>query len=67
MKNLFLAFGLLILANSAFAQVSFGLKGGVNTQVVKPQDIIVNGNDTSFNFGVDKFKFGTQFGAYLRH
>ncbi len=66
MKNLMLALGLLCCSNLAQAQFSFGLKGGVNTQVVKPQDIIINGADTAFNFGVDKFKFGTQFGAYLR-
>ena len=66
MKNLFLALSLLMFAGAAQAQFSFGLKGGVNTQVVKPEDILINGNDTSFHFGVDKFKFGTQFGAYVR-
>ncbi len=66
MKNLFLAFSLLLFAGVAQAQFSFGLKGGMNTQVAKPEDILINGVDSSFNFGVDKFKFGTQFGAYLR-
>lgn len=66
MKNLFFAIGLLFVANVVQAQFSFGLKGGINTQVVKPDDIIVIGDDTTFNFGVEKFKFGTQFGVYFR-
>ncbi len=58
---------LLFFGHIAQAQFfSFGLKGGVNTQVKKPQDIIVGGGDTTLNFGVDKFKFGTQFGVYFR-
>ncbi len=51
------------VANAQF--FSIGLKGGVNSQVSKPSDIFVPG-DTSFNFGVKDFKFGTQFGAYIR-
>lgn len=68
MKNLFLASILLLFGNVANAQFfSFGLKGGVNTQLNKPEDIIIGGGgDTSLNFGVDKFKFGTQFGGYFR-
>lgn len=67
MKNLALSFVLLLLAAApASAQfISFGIKGGVNTQVNKPQDIVVVA-DSAFNFGVKDFKFGTQFGAYLR-
>ncbi|MCB0545559.1 MAG: PorT family protein [Saprospiraceae bacterium] len=66
MKNLFLVFALIAIAHTVEAQFSFGLKGGVNSQVVKPGDILIGGGDTSFNFGVDKFKFGTQIGAYFR-
>ena len=67
MKNLLFAFALLFICHSAQAQFfSFGLKGGLNTQVNKPQDIIIGSGDTSFNFGVNKMKFGTQFGAYFR-
>ncbi len=66
MKNLILV-ALLMLActHAAQAQFSFGIKGGVNTQLKKPDDIQVLA-DTSFNFGVKDFKFGTQFGAYFR-
>lgn len=67
MKNLFLASFLLLFGHVAQAQFfSFGLKGGLNSQVNKPKDIILGTGDTSLNFGVDKFKFGTQFGAYFR-
>lgn len=66
MKNLFFAIGLIFVAHAVQAQFSFGLKGGINTQVVKPDDIIVIGDDTTFNLGVEKFKFGTQFGVYFR-
>lgn len=67
MKNLFFASLLLLLCNTAHAQFSFGLKGGVNTQVAHPKDIVIgSGSDTTFNFGVDKFKYGTQFGGYVR-
>jgi hypothetical protein len=67
MKNLLFAAALLFVSNIAQAQFfSFGIKGGLNTQINKPQDIIIGNDDTSFNFGVDKMKFGTQFGGYFR-
>lgn len=50
---------------SAQSQVSFGLKGGLATQINKPDDIKI-GLDTVLNFGVDRVKAGLQFGAYLR-
>lgn len=67
MKNLFSIAFLLLLGHAASAQlISFGLKGGVNTQVRKPADIIIGSGDSTLNFGVDKFKFGTQFGVFVR-
>ena len=45
---------------------SIGLKGGINTQLHKPTDITIGSGDSTLNLGVDKFKFGTQFGAYVR-
>lgn len=66
MKNLFFVIGILFFAQAAQAQFSFGLKGGLNTQTVKPDDIIIGSGDTAINFGVDKIKFGTQFGVYAR-
>ncbi|HND89259.1 MAG TPA: porin family protein [Saprospiraceae bacterium] len=66
MKNLFLASCFLLIGVTAHAQFAFGLKGGVNTQVAKPQDIVIGGGDTTLNFGVEKFKYGTQFGAFMR-
>lgn len=66
MKNLFFAIGFLCCAFAAQAQFSIGIKGGMNTQVNKPDDIIIGGGDTSLNLGVDKLKFGTQFGVYAR-
>jgi Outer membrane protein beta-barrel domain len=66
MKNLFAVMLLFFCSYSAQAQFSIGLKGGVNTQVGKPKDIIIGGGDSTLNFGVENFKFGTQFGAYMR-
>lgn len=66
MKNLFFVIGMLFLAFSAQAQFSFGIKGGLNSQTVKPDNITIGSGDTAFNFGVDKIKFGTQFGVYAR-
>lgn len=68
MKNIFLATLLLFSGHIAQSQsfFGFGLKGGLNTQVNKPDDIIINEGSGSTNFGVEKFKFGTQFGAYVR-
>lgn len=67
MKNLFFIAFLLLLGHTAQAQIfSVGLKGGINTRLNKPEDIVINNGDSTLNFGVDKFKFGTQFGAYVR-
>jgi hypothetical protein len=66
MKHYLFLVGFLALSLQVQAQISMGLKGGVNTQVKKPEDIIIQNGDTSYTFGVDRFKFGTQFGAYLR-
>ncbi len=67
MKNVFLAALLLFFGHIAQAQIfSFGLKGGINTQVNKPKDIILGTGDTTLSLGVNKSKFGTQFGAYFR-
>ncbi len=67
MKNLFFIAFLLLLGQTAQAQLfSFGLKGGINTQLKKPDDIVISNGDSTLNLGVDKFKFGTQFGAFMR-
>lgn len=67
MKQIILiAAATLIAFTATQAQVSFGIKGGVNSQLKKPNDITVGMGDTTFNFGVDDIKFGTQFGAYVR-
>lgn len=66
MKNSFLVIiAFLLVTSAAQAQFSIGIKGGVNSQVNKPDDIVVPG-DGGFDFGVKNFKFGTQFGAYVR-
>jgi len=67
MKNLPVIALLLMLGHVATAQIfHFGLKGGINTQVNKPADIIIGSGDSTLNLGIDKFRFGTQFGAYVR-
>ncbi len=66
MKNYAFVLALAFLPAAVFAQFSFGLKGGVNTQLARPGDIFVSNGDTSFNFGVKDVKFGTHFGAYVR-
>lgn len=68
MKHLFLLLAAVLLFSvTASAQyIGFGLKGGLHTQVNKPDDITVGSGDSSFGFAVDQFKFGTQFGGYLR-
>lgn len=55
----------LLLSFQAQSQISFGIKGGLSTQINKPTKIDL-GVDSIFSFGVDKVKAGTQFGAYLR-
>ncbi len=67
MKNLFFVIGFIFVSQTIHAQFfSFGLKGGVNTNVKKPQDIIITTGDTSFHLGVNKYKFGTQFGIWAK-
>lgn len=67
MNRIILAIFALLTAATAQAQFfSFGLKGGVNSQLKNPKDISVGSLDTAFNFGVKDAKFGTQFGGYLR-
>jgi len=67
MKNLFSAIFCLVFVQMAHAQFfSLGLKGGLNTQVNHPDDFTVGSGDSSFNFGLDGRKFGTQFGMYMR-
>ena len=52
---------------TAQAQIDFGIKGGLNSQISRPDDIIIGNPDTaSFNLGVDDVKFGTQFGVWVR-
>jgi hypothetical protein len=66
MKNLFFVVALLLSTVSAEAQsFTFGFRGGVHTQVDRPKDILILA-DTAFNFGVENFKFGTQFGMFVR-
>lgn len=67
MKNLFFAIGFIFIAHAAQAQLfSLGIKGGLNTQVNKPEDIVIVSDDGTYSFGVDDYKFGTQFGVYAR-
>lgn len=67
MKNLLFAFSLLFIGQQAHAQMfSFGLKGGLNTQVSNPQDIVVGSGDNAFDLGVKGRQFGTQFGTFFR-
>jgi len=66
MKNLLLIALLLCLAAAAQAQFAFGLKGGVHTQTKLPDDITIGNPDTTFSFGVEDLKFGTQFGLWFR-
>lgn len=66
MKYLSVVFILLFCAAAAQAQFAFGLKGGLQTQLKSPNDIVIGGADTAFNFGVHDLRFGTQFGAWFR-
>lgn len=66
MKHLLVAFLLLFSVGTLQAQFSFGFKGGFQTQLKNPHDFTVGSSDTSFNFGVNDLKFGTQFGAWFR-
>lgn len=63
---LFAAFAFLLSAPAQAQIFSFGIKGGLNSQINKPEDIFIGGNDNPFSLGVDNLKFGTQFGAYFR-
>ncbi|MBK6931374.1 MAG: outer membrane beta-barrel protein [Saprospirales bacterium] len=66
MKHAVVVFFLLFTAAAGQAQFAFGLKGGLQTQLKNPQDIVIGQADTSFNFGVKDLKFGTHFGAWFR-
>ncbi len=66
MKHLFVVSMLIFCTASVQAQFAFGLKGGVHSLVNNPNDITVGSADTSFSFGVNDLKFGTQFGAWVR-
>jgi len=66
MKHFLVVSILLLCAAAAQAQFAFGLKGGFQTQLKNPEDITIGTGDTSFSFGVDDLKFGTQFGAWFR-
>ena len=66
MKNILVAFLILFSAAVAQAQVAIGLKGGLQTLLKNPDDIVIGQPDTSFNFGVSDLKFGTQFGLWFR-
>lgn len=66
MKQTLVVIVLLFSAAAARAQFAFGLKGGLQTQLKNPTDITIGSGDTSFNFGVEDLKFGTQFGLWFR-
>ncbi|MBK8967844.1 MAG: outer membrane beta-barrel protein [Lewinellaceae bacterium] len=66
MKYLQVAILILFCTAAAQAQFAFGLKGGFQTQLKNPNDLTIGSADTSFNFGVNDLKFGTQFGAWFR-
>lgn len=66
MKYLFFACFFLLAAGAARAQFAFGLKGGFQTQLKSPNDILIGSGDTAFHFGVHDIRFGTQFGAWFR-
>jgi hypothetical protein len=66
MKNILVAFLILFSAAIAQAQFAFGLKGGLQTLLQNPDDIVIGQPDTSFHFGVSDLKFGTQFGLWFR-
>lgn len=67
MKPLLFAIALILFSSSvAHAQFTFGVKGGLNTQVNKPGGINVNFMDTAYVLGLGDAKFGQQIGAYVR-
>lgn len=68
MKNLILAIALLSSVSYVNAQrFGFGLKGGLASQLNKPEDVIVVGEgEGAYNLAIEDFRFGTQFGAYMR-
>jgi hypothetical protein len=67
MKNQFIAILLLLGCHVAQAQFfSFGIKGGINTQIDKPSDIVIGSGGNPFNLGVDNIDFGAQFGTFFR-
>jgi hypothetical protein len=67
MKYRILAIVFFAFIASSHAQLfSTGLKGGLQTQINKPDGISVGSGDSSFGLEVDQFRFGTQFGAWFR-
>lgn len=67
MKPFLFAITLILLGSgAAHAQFTFGVKGGLNTQVNKPGGLNVNLMDTAYVLGLGDAKFGQQIGAYVR-
>ncbi|TNE59032.1 MAG: hypothetical protein EP344_09370 [Bacteroidetes bacterium] len=66
MKHLLVASLLLLCSAAAQAQFAFGLKGGLQTQLQNPSDIVIGDGENEYNFGVEDLKFGTQVGAWFR-
>ncbi len=62
-QNLIASCLLVLLSTNAHAQFAVGLRGGIHTQTAKPEDLPLPGNN---GISVKDFKFGTQFGAWVR-
>ena len=66
MKHLLVVSLLFCSIATAQAQFAFGVKGGFQTQLQNPNDIVIGDGENAFNFGVEDLKFGTQVGAWFR-
>ncbi len=68
MKNYLLFLGMFFLAFSAKAQLSIGLKGGLNTTSIAPEELEILNLDDAKQFGVSvkDADYGMHFGLYIQ-
>lgn len=67
MKNYLFVLGLLLFFVPTKAQLNFGIKGGINSTSIKPEELKIVDNESVKQFGVSvkDADYGMHFGFYL--
>jgi len=68
MKNSLLLFGMLLLMMPLQAQISIGIKGGLNTTSIAPEELEITNLDDAKQFGISvkDADYGMHFGFYVQ-